>query len=116
NGDGFLDLVTGSWDLSGNNGLSVLLNTGGGALRRGNSAAPRRHSSVSVHASHGNGSAATFRRTSSIMQLERVLTDGPAVELGSPSSVMFLYRLCADHGPHNVFHCAGAASPPTCGP
>jgi hypothetical protein len=118
NGDGFLDLVTGSWDLStpGNNGLSVLLNTGGGALRRGNSAAPRRHSSVSVHASHSNGSAATFRRTSSIMQLERVLTDGPAVAVGSPSWLIDLDRFFGDNRQQNVSHFARAASQPTRGP
>jgi hypothetical protein len=85
-GDGFLDLVTGSWDLSvpGNNGLSVLLNTGGGALRRGNSAVPRRHSSPPGGPFRGDGVAAFARRIPATTEPDWSVVPGAAVSTVRP--------------------------------
>jgi hypothetical protein len=108
NGDGFLDLVVGN---------SVLLNAADGPPRLAPLAAPRRRSSI--HGSDDNGSA-MFRRTSSTLESERVLTDSAVVAVRSPSWVIDIARFFAaprgDDRQSNVSHVAPAAPRPALGP
>src|SRR5262249_10894661 len=109
NGDGFLDLVTGS---SGRF-LSVLLNAGVRAPGRGDSATRRQHPLAAVHASHGDAAAPMSWLTSRIMGLDRGLTERATAAVRSPWWVSDLDRffaaLTGDNRQRNASRFAPAA-------